>query len=279
MSLHQYAIYQLKEGVETRKLRFHSYQYLMKHKINICEQNYEQVYLSSALPADSVEKIWKRFIEQPPQNFTGHHALTTSDVIAYNRDGVINCYYVDKDRLVPIAGFIKLNSSAALISMDTNDFKMDNVKGNWISTDEVIVDGRQFFLMQNDYYKDNVGFMIVSAEGDIITDNAEGFTEQVLEKIRSFLLTKELKQQQQSAKELWQKFYENGEYVRSVESGTEQNYNMIDGMVNNRTGKQKTKVRTSVLEKLHQKQAEIVRRRGKAEPQMSVDLEDERNRK
>jgi len=33
--------------------------------------------------------------------------------------------------------------------------------------------------------------------------------------------------------EHYQKFYENGEYVRAVESTTEQNYNMIDGCANN----------------------------------------------
>ena len=33
--------------------------------------------------------------------------------------------------------------------------------------------------------------------------------------------------------ENWQKSYENGEYLRSAESGTEANYDMIDGRVNN----------------------------------------------
>lgn len=35
--------------------------------------------------------------------------------------------------------------------------------------------------------------------------------------------------------ENWQKSYENGEYLRSAESGTEANYDMIDGRVNIRS--------------------------------------------
>ena len=33
--------------------------------------------------------------------------------------------------------------------------------------------------------------------------------------------------------EHYQKFFENGTYERSWESGTEENYNMVDGQVNN----------------------------------------------
>lgn len=283
MNLHQYAIYQLKEEAETRKLRFRPYQYLKEQKIDIRVENYEQVYLTGALPDDSATRIWERFLKQPPKNFKGKHALSVSDVIAYNRDGVTNCYYVDKEKLIPIPGFIRLSSSAALISMETNDFKVDGMKGNWISTDEVIVDGRQFFLLQNDYYKDNARFLIVSSDGAVVANDADGLAGADLDKIREFLHPKEEKglqrQSQPPEKELWQKYYDNGEYVRSSESGTEQNYNMIDGQVNNKAGKKKEKVRVSVLAKLHQKQAEIAQRSEKVAPQMSMEIGNERNRK
>lgn len=283
MNLHQYAIYQLKEEAETRELRFRSYRYMEEQKIDIRVENYVQVYLGIALPDDSATKIWERFLKQPPKKFRGHHALSVSDVIAYNKDGVTNCFYVDKEKLIPIPGFIKLNSSSALITMETNDFKVDGVKGNWISTDEVIVDGRQFFLMQNDYYKDNAGFLIVCSNGTVVTNDAEGLTGADLDKIREFLHPQEEKNQNRQSqppeKELWQRYYENGEYVRSAESGTEQNYNMVDGVVNNKSGKKKPKHRVSVLEKLHQKQAAIAQRSGKAAPQIGIEMENERNRK
>ena len=80
-------------------------------------------------------------------------------------------------------------------------------------------------------------------------------------------------------------FYQNGTYERSRESGTEANYDMVDGLVNNqkknlekisdaRNNKQtsrnqqnnKPKKRRSVIKRLHQKQIAIARRSGKPIP-------------
>ena len=80
--------------------------------------------------------------------------------------------------------------------------------------------------------------------------------------------------------ENWQKAYENGEYLRSAEITEEQNYNMIDGRMNNLPNKpRKIGGRVSVLDRLHLKQAEIARRSGKAVPQMAAEEEMERRRK
>ena len=48
----------------------------------------------------------------------------------------------------------------------------------------------------------------------------------------------------------------------NTEMSEEQNYNMVDGIINNVAPKPK-KVRESVLKKLHQKQREIAARSGK----------------
>jgi len=78
----------------------------------------------------------------------------------------------------------------------------------------------------------------------------------------------------------WQKDYENGEYLRSAEITEEQNYNMIDGRINNLPNKpRKIGGRVSVLDRLHLKQAEIARRSGKTVPQMAAEEEMERRRK
>lgn len=71
-----------------------------------------------------------------------------------------------------------------------------------------------------------------------------------------------------------QKFFENGTAERAKESGTEQNYNMIDGCVNNVPKKpRRIGGRWSVLDRLHIKQAE--RRQKDNAPQQ----EQERSRK
>lgn len=75
--------------------------------------------------------------------------------------------------------------------------------------------------------------------------------------------------------EHYQKFYENGEYVRAVESTTEQNYNMIDGCVNNLPKPRIINGRESVLDKLRIRQ--MAREKQKSSQEQSADME--RNRK
>ena len=80
--------------------------------------------------------------------------------------------------------------------------------------------------------------------------------------------------------ENWQKAYENGEYLRSAENTAEQNYNMIDGRMNNLPyTPRKIGGRISVLDRLHLKQAEIARKSGKPVPQMAAEEEMERRKK
>ena len=282
MKLNQFAVYQLKRSAETRKLCFRTYQNLMDEKIAVRAENYDQVYLAAALPGDSAEKIWQRLRDKPPKTFKGYHSISVSDVLVYNKEGVVTSYYIAKERLIVLAGFIRLNSSSALISMETDDFKIEGTKGNWIAADETIVDGRQFFLLQNDIYKDDVPYVVVSEDGKVVTDESRGFDETTLQKIRDFMCPPEktVPASEKSQMEQWQKFYENGEYLRSAEMTEEQNYNMIDGRLNNISGKKqaKQKERTSVLEKLHRKQKEIAIRSGK-QPEQAMGADMERNRK
>lgn len=282
MKLNQFAVYQLKRSAETRKLCFRIYQNLMDEKIAVRAENYDQVYLAAALPGDSAEKIWQRLRDKPPKTFKGYHSISVSDVLVYNKEGVVTSYYMDKEKLIVLAGFIRLNSSSALISMETDDFKIEGTKGNWIAADETIVDGKQFFLLQNDIYKNDVPYVVVSEDGKVVTDESRGFDETTLQKIRDFMCPPEkpVPAPEKPQMEQWQKYYENGEYLRSAEMTEEQNYNMIDGRLNNISGKKqaKQKERTSVLEKLHRKQKEIVIRSGK-QPEQAIGADMKRNRK
>lgn len=77
--------------------------------------------------------------------------------------------------------------------------------------------------------------------------------------------------------EHYQKFYENGEYVRAVESTTEQNYNMIDGCANNLPKPRIINGRESVLDKLRIRQMEREKQKSGQMQEQSTDIE--RNRK
>lgn len=274
MKLNQFAVYQLKQDAQGRKLAFRSYQSIKEQGIAVRVEYYDQVYLTTALPRDTIEAIWKRLSLKMPKNFKGYHSPSTSDVIVYNHEGTVSAYYIDKERLVPIAGFIRLHSSSTMVSMETTDFHVEGKKGNWIAADEIIIDGRQFFLMESDTYKNSAQYLVVSQEGEIVSQESRGFDEQTIQQIRKFLNSSHSENFIEKPKlETYQKYYENGEYLRSAELTEEQNYNMIDGRINNISGKKKQE-RESVLRKLHQKQKEIAARSGKQQLQ---DLE--RNRK
>ena len=88
---------------------------------------------------------------------------------------------------------------------------------------------------------------------------------------------------------LWQKYLQNGTWERRSESGTEANYDMADGQVNNqKKAVEKTekptsnrpRKRTSVIRKLHEKQIAIAKRSGKPVPRyLEQQMVQERSRK
>ena len=66
---------------------------------------------------------------------------------------------------------------------------------------------------------------------------------------------------------VWQKYFINGEYLRSAEMAEEQNYNMIDGRINNLLPKKENpevpKKRKSVLLRLYKHRCEVAKKQGK----------------
>ena len=297
MDVNQFALYQLKNIPENRQIRFRPYSILQEKGIQIQYKNYEQEYLARMQPGDEPEQIRRRFNEKLPRTFHGH-SISVSDVLVLNKGGVVTSYYVEKDGFTVITGFIQKGSSGALVSIDTADFHIEGKEGSWHAFDSIIIDGRQFFLMEHKTYGKEVAWVVLDEAGKIIVDHTyQGFDQAALQQIKDYLNPPQLtagpqKQeipdgniQTQSGNamdkpplENWQKYMENGEYLRSSEIDEEQNYNMIDGRCNNMSPKGKN-VRVSVLAKLRRKQAEITRRYGKPAQQMEVAEDMERRRK
>ena len=297
MDVNQFALYQLKNIPENRKIRFRPYSILQEKGIQIQYKNYEQEYLARMQPGDEPEQIRRRFNEKLPRTFHGH-SISVSDVLVLNKDGVVTSYYVEKDGFTVIAGFIRMGSSGALVSVDTSDFHIEGKEGSWHAFDSITIDGRQFFLMEHETYGKEVAWVVLDEEGKIIVDHTyQGFDQTALQQIKDYLnlpqLTAELQKQEipdgniqtQSGNamdkpllENWQRYMENGEYLRSSEIEEEQNYNMIDGRRNNMSPRGKNG-RASVLAKLRRKQAEIAKRSGKPAQQMAMAEDMERRRK
>lgn len=74
MKLNQFAVYQLKQDAQGRKLAFRSYQSIKEQGIAVRVEYYDQVYLTTALPHDTIEAIWKRLSLKMPKNFKGYHS-------------------------------------------------------------------------------------------------------------------------------------------------------------------------------------------------------------
>ena len=86
MEINQFAIYQLKNILENREIRFRPYEVLQKNGIQIRYGNYEQRYLGRMQPDDTPGIIRTRFNSHAPRSFTGR-SISVSDVLVLNHDG------------------------------------------------------------------------------------------------------------------------------------------------------------------------------------------------
>ena len=187
MDVNQFAVYQLKNIPENRPLRFRPYSMLQEMKIQIQYSSYEQVYMGRMQPGDGPEHIRRRFNEKLPRTFHGH-SISVSDVLVLNKDGVVISYYVEKEGFTVIAVFIRKGSSGTLVSIDTEDFHIEGKKGSWLAFDSIIVDGREFFLMENKDYGKDAAWTVVDADGKLVVDGVHnGFDQSVLQQIKKYL--------------------------------------------------------------------------------------------
>ncbi len=179
MDVNQFAVYQLKNIPENRQIRFRPYSALQEKGIQIQYEDYEQVYLARMQPEDEPGEIRKRFNEKLPRTFHGH-SISVSDVLVLNKGGVVTSYYVEKDGFTVIAGFIRISSSGTLVSLDTTDFHIKGKEGKWLAFDSIIIEGRQFFLMEHETYGKEVAWVVLDEEGKLVVDHAyHGFDQSV----------------------------------------------------------------------------------------------------
>ena len=279
MKLNQFAVYRVNQQTEGKILWHLPYQEAIHQNVPITVKNYRLIFIHEIQENEKVADIWKRMKKQ----------CEISDVLVLNQNGEISCYYVDENYPQYLAGFIRINTSGALITMETENYQIDGKKGNWIATDTIIIDGKQFYLMEHQVYRNQAQGVILDAYGKMVVEECKKFDEKTKQKIHDYIQqqvplnpVEQLKHDGKIRLEHYQKFYQNGTYERSRQSGTEANYDMVDGLVNNqkknpektfdvRGNKQtsrneqdnKPKKRRSVIKRLHQKQIAIARRSGK----------------
>ena len=283
MSTSQFAVYQLKKKPELRNLLFRTYEELAQDQIPVQVANYEQVYLGTMKPGETPEQIKRDLEQKQPHNYKGH-AVSTSDVLILNDNGVTTTYYVNKDTFIEIPDFMKVTSSeSGGLIKDTVGYEIEGKDGTWEVVDYLLVEGKNYFLMEHEQYGTNVAYVVLNQNGKVIVDSVyNGFDDMVKQQIRDYLHPPVQAQTGNSKPKLdnWQKYMENGEYLRSAEITEEANYNMIDGLKNNAAPKEKkNRPKESILAKLNEKKEEVARRSGQKAMQQVMGQDMERTKK
>jgi hypothetical protein len=283
MSTSQFAVYQLKKKPELRNLLFRTYEELAQDQIPVQVANYEQVYLGTMKPGETPEQIKKDLEQKQPHNYKCH-AVSTSDVLILNDNGVTITYYVNKDTFIEIPDFMKVTSSeSGGLIKDTVGYEIEGKDGTWEVVDYLLVEGKNYFLMEHEQYGTNVAYVVLNQNGKVIVDSVyNGFDDMVKQQIRDYLHPPVQAQTGNSKPKLdnWQKYMENGEYLRSAEITEEANYNMIDGLKNNAAPKEKkNRPKESILAKLNEKKEEVARRSGQKAMQQVMGQDMERTKK
>ena len=153
MKLNQFAVYRVDQQTEGKVLWHLPYQEAIQQNVSIIVENYRLISIHEMQENEKIADIWKRMKKQ----------CEVSDVLVLNRDGEISCYYVDENYPQYLAGFIRINTSGTLITMETENYQIDGKKGNWIATDTIIIDGKQFYLMEHQVYRDQAQGVILDA--------------------------------------------------------------------------------------------------------------------
>lgn len=65
------------------------------------------------------------------------------------------------------------------MKLDTKDYRIDGMDGNWTAVDEIIIDDRQFFLMEHQEYHRQTAMVILDAYGKKVIEEFRGVEESI----------------------------------------------------------------------------------------------------
>ena len=194
-----FSIYQLKDGDETRDYRFEPYDRLQAAGLVVDRANYELVYTAPLTPGTSLDDIFTRFNIDHPKDFKGH-SLSISDVVVLHQDGKDTAHYVDRGDFKQVPEFLQE--------------KQPQLTPDELETGEKIRTPRGTFYVtgMSREQMEAVGYGVHHQSDDgkyLIMGNGT----------RAFAVAAEQAQRENP--------------LKAAEQTTEQNYNMIDGRINN----------------------------------------------
>lgn len=192
-----FSIYQVPPGPEGRDFRYRSYEELQADGLSVDRKNYQLIY-SAPLDKDiTLDEIYRRFNMEHPADYKGH-SLSMGDIVVFRQDGKQTAYYVDEGadyRQVP-EFFAQPEKQLTPDECMTGE-QIQTPRGRFYLTDrsreQMEAAGYGFHHQSED------GRYLIMANGT-----------------RAFAIPAQPES-----------------HIKTAEMSTEQNYNMIDGMMNN----------------------------------------------
>lgn len=209
-----FSIYQVPPGPEGRDFRYRSYEELQADGLSVDRKNYQLIY-SAPLDKDiTLDEIYRRFNMEHPADYKGH-SLSMGDIVVFRQDGKQTAYYVDEGadyRQVP-EFFAQPEKQLTPDECMTGE-QIQTPRGRFYLTD------RSLEQMEAAGY----GFHHQSEDGRYLI-MANG--------TRAFAIPAQPES-----------------HIKTAEMSTEQNYNMIDGMMNNAPSMEELEARAKAGEQI-----------------------------
>ena len=101
-----FSIYQLKGGNETLDYRFEPLDSIHRNGLSVKPENYELVYEAPLTAKDNLESIYTRFNVDRPADFTGH-SLSVSDIVVLHQGGKDTAHYCDRAGFSEVPEFLQ----------------------------------------------------------------------------------------------------------------------------------------------------------------------------
>ena len=209
-----FSIYQVPPGPEGRDLRYRSYEELQADGLSVDRKNYQLVYTAPLDKDTTLDEIYRRFNIEHPSDYKGH-SLSMGDIVVFRQDGKQTAYYVDEGadyRQVP-EFFAQPEKQLTPDECMTGE-QIQTPRGRFYLTDrsreQMEAAGYGFHHQSED------GRYLIMANGT-----------------RAFAIPA----QQES-------------HIKTAEMSTEQNYNMIDGMMNNAPSMEELEARAKAGEQI-----------------------------
>ena len=101
-----FSIYQLKGGNETLDYSFEPLDSIHRNGLSVKPENYELVYEAPLTEKDNLESIYTRFNVDRPADFTGH-SLSVSDIVVLHQDGKDTAHYCDRAGFSEVPEFLQ----------------------------------------------------------------------------------------------------------------------------------------------------------------------------